>query len=131
MFFGGKSEADINNILPSELVGALLALPVQTAELCTRHKTLVESLKQRLLWPLEQNLKEQKIVKKEHKQEMLRIVKAKLSQEELVAKLKERCYNRTKERALLVDGNVASLSGRNLEKVSGNRVNLYFSMSIV
>ncbi|PJF18331.1 hypothetical protein PSACC_01875 [Paramicrosporidium saccamoebae] len=115
-FFGGKVDSDLNNILPSELASALLTLPIQTADLCTRHGTLVESLKQRLLWPLQQSLKEHTLVKKEHKQEMLRIVKAKVSQEELVAKLKERYYNRTKERALLIDDNVAGLSGRTLEK---------------
>lgn len=100
-----------------ELVQALLSLPQQTAELASRQATLIDSLKQRLLWPLEHGLKEQRAVKNQHKQEMVRIAKAKTGQQEYVAALKERYFTRCKEKALLVDANLAGVSGRALEKV--------------
>lgn len=122
---------NVNNILPHELLGALVTLPAQTSELAKRHITLIESLKQRLLWPLEHSLKEQSIVKSQHKQEMVRIIKSKFSQQETVARLKDRYYTRCKEKAILVDARVASLSGRPLEKVIKSREKCSFPPNLV
>lgn len=123
LYFGGKvKDYDLTSILPSDLAGALWSLPIQTTEACSRHATLVESLKQRLLWPLEHSLKEQTVVKKQHKQEMLRIVKNKNSQQESVNKLKERYFTRSKEKTLLIDANMSGLSGKALDKVKQNHV---------
>lgn len=115
----GSSSANSSNIAPHNLLGALQALPQQTSEICIRHTTLIESLKQNLLWPLEHCLREQDTVKKQHKQEMTRITKNKLSQEEHVERCKDRYYARCKEKAILVDANVAGQSGKQLEKVRG------------
>lgn len=117
-FFGEKvQDPDATNVLPVEVLGALLQMPVQTAQVCAHHVTLLESLKQRLLWPLQQNLREQNMVKHQHKHEMLKIVKSKTAQQELAAKLKSKYYNRCKETALLADADVAGLVGKKLEKV--------------
>ena len=72
----GSSDAEAHSVLPAEVLGAMQQLPLQTGELCARHTTLIESLKQRLLWPLEHSLKEQRVGKKQHKQEMLRVLKS-------------------------------------------------------
>lgn len=118
-FHGIKcQDHEANKASPEEVAGALRQLSLQTGELCSRHTTLVESLKQRLLWPLEHSLKEQTVIKKQHKQEMVRILKSKNSAQESVVKLKDRYYTRCKERALLVDADVAGLKGRALEKVT-------------
>ena len=118
-FHGIKcQDYEANKASPEEVAGAMRQLSLQTGELCSRHTTLVESLKQRLLWPLEHSLKEQTVVKKQHKQEMVRILKSKDSVQESVVKLKDRYYTRCKERALLVDADVAGLKGRALEKVT-------------
>lgn len=95
-----------------------MALPAQTADLCSRHGTLIDSLKQRLLWPLEHNLKEQVTLKEQHKSEMLRLVKTKASQVDTVERLRDRYYTRCKEKNILVDADVISLTGKALDKVS-------------
>ena len=123
LYFAEKAKDVIGAPIPEhDLAGAMLALPKQTAELCERHGTLVDSLRQRLLWPLEQSLKEQSIVKKQHKQEMLKIIKAKSGQSESVTRLAERLQNRQQERDSLLRAKVSGLVGRDLEKASQNHV---------
>lgn len=100
-----------------DLYGALMALPAQTADLCSRHGTLIDSLKQRLLWPLEHNLKEQATLKEQHKTEMLRLIKTRANQADMVERLRDRYYTRCKEKSILIDADVISLTGKALDKV--------------
>lgn len=105
-----------NAVDPAEIASAVLSLPKQAAELAAQHATLVESLRKRVVWPLEQNLKEQKSLRAQHKDEMVRIVKAKGAQLEYVAQIKK-CYQaRCREKDLLARTSLVGLSGRSLQK---------------
>ena len=123
LYFGEKAKDVVGTpIAEYDLANAMVALPRQTAELCSRHGTLIDSLRQRLQWPLEHSLKEQTAVKRQHKQEMLRITKAKSAQTDAVNRLAERLRNRQQERDTLLRSDASGLAGRDLEKVSRNHV---------